>query len=190
MSTCPTCQHTLLQFEYKGIELARCGECQGFWFKDGQFREVKGLGFSELPGTEALAEEAEAENAEIPPDEEIELSCPDCAESSLMPYSYAYSSNIQLHRCAKCHGIWAEAAALVQIERLLNHYQESLEEAKSKALPLMMKVKNRIQQEEREQEEQKQKKKGVLNRFFGSRGSKSSKNKKIQNIFDNDDDTE
>ena len=187
MSHCPTCKHTLLQFDYQGIELSRCAECQGVWFKDGQFREVKNLGFSELPGTEELLEELEAEDSNVPSAEEAELFCPDCPESVLMPYSYAYSSDIQLHRCTKCHGIWADTAALVRIEKLLNHYQESLEEAKSRVLPLMMKVKNQIQQEEREQEEQKQKKKGMFNRFFGSKGSKSPKNKKVQNIFDNND---
>ena len=44
----------------------------------------------------------------------------------------------------------------------------------------MLKVKNQIQKEE----EQQQKKKGVLNRIFGS---KSFKNRKIQNVFEEDD---
>lgn len=191
VSSCPTCQHILGQFDYQGIELARCAECYGLWFKDGQFREVKNVGFSKLSAPEELQEELQAEGPNSPPDEESELSCPDCQAKTLMPYSYAYSSDIQLHRCSKCHGIWADITALLRIEKLLSHYHESLEEAKSKALPLMMKVKNQIQQEEREQEEQKQKKKNVFNRFFGSRGSKSSKdskNKKVQNIFDSDSD--
>ena len=188
MSSCPKCQHTLRQFDYKNIELSRCVECRGFWFQDGQFREVKQIGFAELPDSEAAEEETEAESASSDSAEEPALVCPECEESFLMPYSYAYSSGIQLHRCAQCHGIWAENSALSRIEKLLNHYQESLEEAKSKALPLMMKVKDQIQQAEREQEKQKQKKKGVFNRLFGSRDSKNSKNTKVQNIFDTDDD--
>ncbi len=182
MSSCPRCQHTLVQFDYKGVELSQCVECRDVWFKNGQFREVKQSGFSELPGIEELQTELEVESSNSAEDDS--LPCPDCLESVLVPYSYAYSSDIQLQRCAQCHGILANAAALLRIEKLLNHYQESLEEAKSKALPLMMKVKNQIQQEEREQEEQKQKKKNVFNRFFGS---KDSKNKKVRNVFDDDD---
>ena len=51
----------------------------------------------------------------------------------------------------------------------------------------MLKVKKQIQQEEYEREEQKQKKKGVFNRIFGS---KSLKNRKVQNIFEESDNDE
>jgi Zn-finger nucleic acid-binding protein len=176
-----------VHIEYHSQELSHCPECFGFWFKDGQFREVKNIGFAGLPGAKERAEAPEEAGEQSESANEVEKACPECEESVLMPYSYAYSSGIQLHRCTKCHGIWADMEALLQIENLLSHYQESLEEAKSKALPLMMKVKNQIQQEELEQEEQ-QKKKGVFKRFFGSKATKSSKSKKVQDIFDNDED--
>lgn len=182
MSTCPKCQQTLVQIDYKSIELLQCSDCQGFWFKDGQFREVKQFGFSELPGT--ISSEPELEDSSTSPSTSSEaLACPDCQDQPLAPYSYAYSSDIQLHRCAQCRGIWADYTELLRIEELLTGYQESLEEAKARALPLMLKVKNQIQKEE----EQKQKKKGVLNRIFGS---KSFKNRKIQNVFGDDDSDE
>ena len=72
----------------------------------------------------------------------------------------------------------------MRIEHLLAGYKESLDEAKAKALPLMLKVKKQIQQEERaKEEEQKQRKKGLFNRLFGEKGTK---NRKIQDIFEND----
>lgn len=179
MSTCPNCQQTLVQIDYKNIELLQCSDCQGFWFKDGQFREVKQLGFSELPGTTPSQPESEDPSTSSSSLSE-ELACPDCQDQLLVPYAYAYSSDIQLHRCAQCGGRWADYRELLRVEELLTGYQESLEEAKAKALPLMLQVKNQIQKEE----EQQQKKKGVLNRIFGS---KSFKNRKIQNVFEEDD---
>jgi len=64
----------------------------------------------------------------------------------------------------------------------LTGYKESLDEAKAKALPLMLKVKKQIQQEERvREEEQKQHKKGFFNRLFKQKGAK---NRKIEDIFE------
>ena len=115
--------------------------------------------------------------------------CPDCTEP-LAPYAYAYSSDIELYRCRHCQGIWADHADLLRIEELLTSYKESLDEAKAKALPLMLKVKKQIQQEERTREEERKRgKKGIFNRIFRQ---KESKNRKIQDVFDDtdsDDDT-
>jgi Zn-finger nucleic acid-binding protein len=186
VSTCPKCQKTLLPFEYEGIELLKCSDCGGFWFKGGKFREVKQVGFSGLSGDmppESLS--AHSSQSSSAPQE---MMCPDCNDP-LVPYTYAYSSDIQLYRCTQCRGIWADHMNLLRIEELLTGYKESLDEAKAKALPLMLKVKKQIQQEERtKEEERKRRKKGVFNRLFGQ---KNSKNRKIENIFedvDNDDD--
>ena len=48
MNICPKCQHELLVVQYEGIELLKCAHCQGFWFREGKFREVKQLGFRKL----------------------------------------------------------------------------------------------------------------------------------------------
>ena len=179
MSTCPKCQKELDFFEYNGIELLKCSDCNGFWFKNEKFREAKQAGFSglsklslsELPSEEPLSSSSSVE----------EMRCPDCQES-LVPYAYAYSSEIQLYRCRNCQGIWADYADLVRIEELLTGYKESLDEAKAKALPLMLKVKKQIQQEERaREEERKRSKKGLFNRIFRP---KDPQNRKVQNIFD------
>ncbi|PID56525.1 hypothetical protein CSB45_10885 [candidate division KSB3 bacterium] len=189
VNNCPNCHQSLAQFDYQDLELSYCADCRGFWFKECQFREVKHIGFTKLPGAEEYAETHE--DSGEPSSEtiyEAELACPDCDQNVLMPYTYAYSSNIQLYRCAGCHGIWAELMALLRIEDLLHHYQESLEEAKSKALPLMMRVKNQIQQEELKQEKRQKKQRGVFNRLFASRTTNSPENKKFQDIFGDHDD--
>ncbi len=179
MNKCPKCENELLPFEYHALELLKCSNCHGFWFKDGKFRAVKQVGFS------GLAADFPSESSSEPSSElssEQDLICPDC-EELLLPFTYAYNSDVQLHRCTSCHGIWADASDLFRIEELLAVYKESLDEAKAKALPLMLNVKKQIQQEERTREkEQKQKKKpGLLGRFFGS---KHSNDRKVQNIFD------
>ena len=181
MSTCPKCQTTLLPFEYEGIELLKCSDCSGFWFREGSFRAVKQIGFSGL--SDDSPPELLSENSSQPASVS-EMMCPDCS-TPLVSYTYAYSSNIQLYRCMQCRGIWADYVDLLHIEELLTSYKESLEEAKAKALPLMLKVKKQIQQEERAREEERKRKgKGVFNRLFGQR---SSKNRRIQKIFDDTD---
>lgn len=180
MSICPKCQHELLIVEYEGIEFLKCGDCQSFWFREGKFREVKQRGFQKL--AEATLSEVDSEVPQESSSSGMQnLLCPDCTES-LVPFTYAYSSDILLYRCPTCHGIWADCQDLLRIEALLTGYKESLDEAKAKALPLMLKVKKQIQQEERvREEEQKQHKKGFFNRFFKQ---KESKNRKIQDIFE------
>ncbi len=178
MSRCPTCQQELRFFEYKGIELLECSSCQGLWFKEGKFREVKQLGFSGLAN--GLSPETRSESESL--SDEKELICPDC-EEALLPYTYAYSSEIQLHRCSICQGIWVDSIDLLHIEKLLSGYKESLDEAKAKALPLMLKVKKQIQQEERskEEEQKRSKKHGLFNRIFRQ---KRPKDHKAQDIFE------
>lgn len=182
MSICPKCQHELVVFEYEGIELLKCANCNGFWFREGKFREVKHFGFEGL--AQPPLPEKHSETLPESSSESGELLCPDC-RTPLVSFTYAYSSDILLYRCPGCRGIWADYADLLRIEHLLVGYKESLDEAKAKALPLMLKVKKQIQQEERtKEEEQKQHRKGIFNRLFGEKGMK---NRKIQNIFESDD---
>lgn len=152
MSICPTCQTTLRQLDYQQLPLCQCDACSGYWFREGQFRQVKALGFSGLPGT--LSQQSAEGNEASTGAESPALACPECG-IPLMPYTYAYSSGIQLHRCAQCAGIWAAYDDLLHIERLLAGYQESLEDAKSKVMPLMMKVKRQVQEEEQSREADK-----------------------------------
>ena len=180
MSKCPKCEKELLFFEYQGIELLKCSDCSGFWFKDNKFREVKQVGFSGLAAD--VSPESRSESSSKLSSDKQEMMCPDC-EELLIPYTYAYSSDIQLYRCTRCNGIWANSTDLAHIEKLLTGYKESLDEAKSKALPLMLKVKKQIQQEERAREEERKrgKKHGVFKRLFGQ---KRSKNHKVEDIFE------
>jgi Zn-finger nucleic acid-binding protein len=175
---------------YKEISLVQCSECQGVWFQEGKFREVKRIGFSGLSQTtssEVPPEEPADEPAPSSSDEE-ELLCPDCREP-LRPYAYAYSSDIQLHRCARCRGIWADAQDLERIDALLKGYQESLADAKAKVLPLMMKVKKEIQQQERAREEERKRKKksGLLKRFLGP---KQDDAQRFEKLLTEDDETD
>jgi len=170
VSTCPNCKKTLELITHEEKELLQCTQCKGFWFTNGQFREIKQTGFSEL-----CSEPAPQASPDVSDNEGVELACPDCSHETLLAYNYAYSSDIQLHRCPHCKGIWAEQAALLDIEQLLVNYQESLEEAKSKALPLMMEVKRQFKEKEEawEAERQRQKKQGFFGKFFRKKTQKT-----------------
>jgi hypothetical protein len=62
-------------------------------------------------------------------------------------------------------------------------YKESLDEAKAKALPLMLKVKEQFQQEEktREEERKHKRKQRFLQRLFRQKGPE---HRKIEDIFE------
>ena len=178
MSICPKCHNELALLTYEGIELLKCFECKGFWFKKGAFREVKRIGFAGLP-TEEVPESVSRPSSL--PSAEKEMHCPECSQP-LSTYVYAYSSDIHLHRCAQCKGIWADYDALMDIEHLLASYNQSLDEAKAKALPLMLKVKEQFLQEEKaREEEQKHKKKP---RFFNRLFRKKESENRIEDIFE------
>ena len=182
MSNCPKCEETLEVVSYEGKDVLRCLQCRGFWFSNGLFREVKQVGFAGLcddePSTQAADNNADGNNSE----DGEELACPDCSPQTLVAFNYAYSSEIQLHRCAVCKGIWANQSALADIERLLANYQESLEEAKAKALPLMMEVKRQFkaQEEALEAERRKKKKRGFIGKLFRK---KAETEQKTVNVF-------
>jgi len=178
VSTCPQCQNELALFTYEGIELLKCSECKGFWFKPGAFREVKRIGFAGLQ-TEEVPESLSPPFSV--PSAEKEMQCPECSQP-LSTYAYAYSSDIHLYRCAQCKGIWAGYDALVNIEHLLASYNQSLDEAKAKALPLMLKVKEQFQQEEKVREEERKRKKKP--RFFNRLFRKKESEKRIEDIFE------
>jgi Zn-finger nucleic acid-binding protein len=180
VNTCPKCKKELLPFEYHDIKLLKCSECKGLWFKDGKFRETKQIGFSELAADIPTESDSEA-SSEPSPDEQA-MMCPDC-EETLVTFMYAYSSDIPLYRCPRCRGIWAYSADLRRIEELLTDYNESLEDVKFKALPLMLKVKEQVQQEEqaRKQEQKRKKKRGFFSRLSGP---KRSTDQTLQNILE------
>jgi Zn-finger nucleic acid-binding protein len=164
VSTCPLCEISLDVIDYQGHELVQCLRCQGFWFPNEQFREIKHLGFAGLCADVSDGQSPPAAAEEGAP---AELTCPDCADQTLAAYNYAYSSDIQLHRCPMCKGIWARPHALRDIDALLTNYQESLEDAKAKAVPLMMEVKRQFkEQEEVREAERRQKKRGIMGNLF------------------------
>lgn len=179
MNLCPKCHNELTLFTYEGVELLKCSECQGFWFKNETFRRVKEIGFAGLQPEETS--ESLSASSPLSPDEK-EMSCPECSQP-LSVYNYAYSSDIQLHRCVTCKGIWTDYETLVNIERLLIDYKESLEDAKAKAIPLMLEVKKQFHQREKawEREHKQRKKRGLFNRIFRK---KKSGNRKLDDTFE------
>jgi len=184
MNTCPKCHKEFTLFTYEGIDLSRCSDCKGFWFKDGQFSATKQIGFSGLTDDSA-AETAAEPPAEAPPPDEQEILCPDCSEP-LVTFMYAYSSDIPLQRCTGCRGIWAYSADLLRIDALLSSYKESLDDIRMQALPLMLKVKNKMKEEERIKKEAKKeakKSRSFFGRMVGQKQDRS-KNRNLNDILE------
>jgi Zn-finger nucleic acid-binding protein len=179
VSVCPKCQRELILFTYEGVELLKCSECLGFWFREGTFREIKRIGFAGLHTGNGVKVSSDPDEETSP---QQDLYCPECAQQLLSTYRYAYSSDIELYRCTQCKGIWADDRDLIDIEHLLANYQESLDEARAKALPLMLKVKKQFQEEEEAREEAKKAgKQSLLTKWFRR---KNPEHRKIDDIFE------
>jgi len=142
---CSHCNISLEEYFYQDILLYRCPGCKGFWFQRSRFGQVKNLGFEGLLDAN-LSPPQEVRDLEAPGP----LSCPQC-QTELITYIYAYSSGIPLRRCTTCEGIWATQPQLSAIVQVLNNYRESLEEAKLKVLPLILKVRENLEKEHKEQ---------------------------------------
>jgi Zn-finger nucleic acid-binding protein len=127
---------------YQDVLLYKCPTCKGFWFPESRFGQVKNIGFEGLKDVDTPSQQNVKDL-----DSAGSSLCPQC-QTLLTGFTYAYSSGIQLYHCKNCNGIWAGQAQMLAISQVLNNYKESLEEARLKALPLLLKVKEDLEKKE------------------------------------------
>jgi membrane associated rhomboid family serine protease/Zn-finger nucleic acid-binding protein len=102
-----------------------CSRCAGVWFDIGELRRYLHYLLETEPiraKTPVLFEPPDAMsgwrvNSAVDPGK----LCPDC-HKPLIPFNYAYDSNIFLDKCPECEGIWAEESELLAVTKHLKFH--------------------------------------------------------------------
>ncbi|GMQ91496.1 MAG: hypothetical protein BMS9Abin11_0805 [Gammaproteobacteria bacterium] len=114
---CPIDNNELEKQTYEAdIEIDVCPRCAGIWLDRG-----------ELEAIEETIENDYIEELEKFPDyvgnaytmalqkKAAEITCPDC-NTAMERKEYAYTSQIMIDKCPKCHGIWLDKGELEALE--------------------------------------------------------------------------
>ncbi|HEX20612.1 MAG TPA: hypothetical protein ENG78_07330 [Acidiferrobacteraceae bacterium] len=114
---CPIDNNELEKQTYEAdIEIDVCPRCAGVWLDKG-----------ELEAIEETIENDYIEELEKFPDyvgsaytmalqkKAAEITCPDC-NTTMERKEYAYTSQIMIDKCPKCHGIWLDKGELQALE--------------------------------------------------------------------------
>lgn len=115
---CPVCRKELIEENYKGVMLHRCGGCDGFWFEKGEFEEVvekedEFLKWSDLELWKQNESHSLGARSE---------SCPNCSDTL---YEVKYKGHdIHPWVCLQCKGAWIRKE---EMEKIIEYLEESLD---------------------------------------------------------------
>jgi Zn-finger nucleic acid-binding protein len=110
---CPSCPIDLQQVSFEGVVIDLCPSCAGIWFDQGELGKIKSSSIHALAELDDLASEFE-ERAEA----QLSKICPRDG-TSLTPYFFLHTTNIELDWCPNCNGIWVEDGELAKINELV-----------------------------------------------------------------------
>ena len=99
MRSCPNCHQSLSEEQLHGETVDRCEICDGLWFDYSELGTI--LRHTPPPSDRTVAVTC-SENAQ----------CPQCDESLLSPFNYAYDSGVLINKCGTCAGVWVESEQL------------------------------------------------------------------------------
>ena len=124
---CPRCRSVLRVVEYDGIQVEVCSDCRGEWLHAEELEKIvehHDHVFSDRDIT-ALESVSHPVTAFEEQDRDI-LNCPHCETIEMERFNYADASDLQLHKCPECGGIWADKDQLEKVEELVDGWKESL----------------------------------------------------------------
>jgi len=111
---CPSCQHSLKQYRYRGLLVDICRKCSGIWFDPGEMKTY--IEFLQKDGTEIPFARIDLDRRVMTETRVREAGklCPRCRQA-MHKFNYAYNSNIILDRCPQCGGMWADGGEILQV---------------------------------------------------------------------------
>ena len=118
---CPRCRSVLRVVEYDGIQVEVCSDCRGEWLHAEELEKIV------------------EHHDHVFSDRDI-LNCPHCETIEMERFNYADASDLQLHKCPECGGIWADKDQLEKVEELVDGWKASLTEDTAKFGPILKKV--------------------------------------------------
>ena len=118
---CPRCRSVLRVVEYDGIQVEVCSDCRGEWLHAEELEKIV------------------EHHDHVFSDRDI-LNCPHCETIEMERFNYADASDLQLHKCPECGGIWADKDQLEKVEELVDGWKTSLTEDTAKYGPILKKI--------------------------------------------------
>jgi membrane associated rhomboid family serine protease len=118
---CPVEGTNLERVVFQGIEVDVCRECGGIWFDRGELDDVMREALATPQSVARLDPQAGAPTKPTP---HRELLCPRC-RTSMKPEIYGKVSGIELDRCPRCQGRWADGGELSALVEFLHDPGES-----------------------------------------------------------------
>ncbi len=118
---CPVDGAGLERVAFQGIEVDVCRKCGGIWFDRGELDDVMREAVSQPQSVARLDPKAGAPTRQTP---HRTLGCPRC-RTPMRPEIYGKVSSIELDRCPRCQGQWADGGEISALVEYLHDPGES-----------------------------------------------------------------
>lgn len=112
---CIRCNQPLTQEQYEGVDIDRCGKCQGVWLDAGELAKIVGT-VGEHFSNVLISETLKGNATGIPQNEkESKELCPKCSVE-MTPINYSYQSGVIIDSCPNGHGLWFDSKELEKVQ--------------------------------------------------------------------------
>ena len=138
---CPRCRSMLRVVEYDGVQIEVCSDCRGEWLHAEELEKIIEH-HDHVFSTRDIAA-LESVNRPVLPVENQDhdiLNCPHCETIEMERFNYADASDLQLHKCPECGGIWADKDQLEKVEELLDGWKACLNQDAAQYGPILKKI--------------------------------------------------
>ncbi len=138
---CPRCRSSLRVVEYDGIQIEVCSDCRGEWLHAEELEKIIEH-HDHIFSARDLAALDTIKHPVVPVEDQDHdvLNCPHCETIEMDRFNYADASDLQLHKCSECGGIWADKDQLEKVEELLDGWKASLAEDTDTFGPVLKKI--------------------------------------------------
>jgi len=114
---CPIDNNELEKQSYEAdIEIDICPRCAGVWLDKGELETIEETIENDyIEELEKFPDYAGSAYTMALQKKAAEITCPDC-NTAMERKEYAYTSQIMIDKCPKCHGIWLDKGELQALE--------------------------------------------------------------------------
>lgn len=122
---CPSCNSSLRREKSQTVEFDICPQCRGIWVSAEQFRAMAAMVAAEeqVESSVKLIFKPRKVLQPLPKNEVLARNCPQ-RHAAMKEFNYAYDSNVFLHKCEQCKGIWLGPNEIIDIARHIQYNPE------------------------------------------------------------------
>jgi Zn-finger nucleic acid-binding protein len=138
---CPRCFSVLTVLEYAGFQVEVCSECRGEWLHAEELQKIVEHHDHVLSAKEIASLEAVSKPVTSLEDQDRDvLNCPHCETIELERFNYADTTDLLLHKCPECGGVWADKEQLEKLDELVEGWKDCLNQDAAKYAPVLKKI--------------------------------------------------